>query len=250
MPPAAAQGTGQCWDRIIYIQALPSLLAFLKINLYDLHSSVFETWMKLLCQFGHFILLVQLRAPCQTIVELQINHNTQGHIVIERDETADVPRSSSWGLWEIVANQDKMCSYPKAAAAKQELNVADHNTTSCDHKVLGDTLASCLATNTVQVLLGFVMYCHISLRSPRFTNFYKVGHLCSGCHGRFFECLKIFPSVHISHGKILLSIPFPYVVSWSPRFINIVDTVPLRCLMIIPFRPWWPETWLPWSPGT
>ena len=52
-----------------------------------------ETRMKLLCRFGRFILLVRPRTPCQTVVELQVNRNTPGRIVIERDETA-VPRSS------------------------------------------------------------------------------------------------------------------------------------------------------------
>ena len=53
-----------------------------------------ETRMKLLCQFGRFILLVRPRARCQTVVELQVNRNTPGRIVIERDETVNVPRSS------------------------------------------------------------------------------------------------------------------------------------------------------------
>ena len=119
-----------------------------------------------------------------------------------------------------MANPDKTCSYPKAAAAKRELNVADRNTTSQDRKLPGDTLASRLATDTVQVLIRYVTYCHVSLRSPRFTTFYKVGHLRRGCRGRFFECVKICPGVHGSHGEIRLSIPFPYVVSRSPRFVQ------------------------------
>ena len=53
-----------------------------------------ETRMKLLCRCGRFILLVRPRAPCQTVVELQLNRNTPGHIVIECDEMANVPRSS------------------------------------------------------------------------------------------------------------------------------------------------------------
>ena len=36
----------------------------------------------------------------------------------------------------------------------------------------------------------------------------------------FFYCLKICPGVHGSHGEIRLSIPFPYVVSRSPRFVH------------------------------
>ena len=73
-----------------------------------------------------------------------------------------------------------------------------------------DTLASHLVTGTVQVLLRSVTYCQVSLRSPRFTKFYKVGHLRRGCRGRLFECLKIFPGVHGSHGEIRLSISFPH----------------------------------------
>ena len=53
-----------------------------------------ETRIKLLCRYGRFILLVRPRAPCQTVVELQVNRNTPGRIVIERDETGNVPRSS------------------------------------------------------------------------------------------------------------------------------------------------------------
>ena len=82
---------GPAQDGILY---MPSLLTLLKINLYDLHSSVFATRMKLLRRFGRFILLVRPRAPCQTEVEFQVNRYTPGHIVIERDETANVPRRS------------------------------------------------------------------------------------------------------------------------------------------------------------
>ena len=88
-------------------------------------------------------------APCQTVVELQVNRNTPGRIVIERDETANVPRCSPWGPWEIVANPDKTWSYPKAAATKRELNVADRNTTSSDRKSPADAVASRFATDTV-----------------------------------------------------------------------------------------------------
>ena len=53
-----------------------------------------ETRMKLPCPFGRFILLERRRAPCQTVVELQVSRNTPGRIEIKRDETANVPRSS------------------------------------------------------------------------------------------------------------------------------------------------------------
>ena len=86
---------GPAQDGILYIHALPSLLALLKINLYDLHSSVFANRMKFLCRFGRFILLVRPRAPCQTVVELQVIRYTPGRIVIECGLTANVPRSSS-----------------------------------------------------------------------------------------------------------------------------------------------------------
>ena len=69
---------------------------------------------------------------------------------------------------EIVANPDKTWSYPKAAATKRELNVADRNTTSSDRKSPADALARyghCLR------LLRSVTYCHVSLRSFRFTMF-------------------------------------------------------------------------------
>ena len=55
---------------------------------------MFATRMKLLCQVGRFILLVGPRAPCQTVVELEINRNTPGRTVIERDETANILFSS------------------------------------------------------------------------------------------------------------------------------------------------------------
>ena len=70
-----------------------------------------------------------------------------------------------------MANLDKTWSYPKAAATKQELNVADRNTTSSDRKSLADALASRFATDTVYVLLRSVTDCHVSLRSSRFTTF-------------------------------------------------------------------------------
>ena len=50
--------------------------------------------LKLLCRFGRFILLVRPCAPCQTVVELQVNCNTPGRIVIELEESAITPRNS------------------------------------------------------------------------------------------------------------------------------------------------------------
>ena len=70
-----------------------------------------------------------------------------------------------------MANPDKTWSYPKAAATKRELNVADRNTTSSDRKSPADALASRFATDTVLVVLRSVTYCHVSLRSSRFTTF-------------------------------------------------------------------------------
>ena len=51
---------GPSQGRILFIHALPSLMALLKINLYDLHSLVLATLtrMKLLCRFRCFILHV------------------------------------------------------------------------------------------------------------------------------------------------------------------------------------------------
>ena len=68
-----------------------------------------------------------------------------------------------------MASPDKTWSYPKAAATKRELNVADRNTTSSYRKSPADALASHFATDTVYVLLQSVKYCHVSLRSSRFT---------------------------------------------------------------------------------
>ena len=48
-----------------------------------------------------------------------------------------------------MANPDKTWSYPKAAATKRELNVADRNTTSLDRKLSADALASRSATDPV-----------------------------------------------------------------------------------------------------
>ena len=101
--------------------ALPSLLALLKIDLYDLHSSVFATQLKLFCRFGCFILLVRPPAPCQAVLELQVNRSTPGRIVIERDKMANIPHSSPRGPWEIVANPDKTCSYPKQPQLNRNL---------------------------------------------------------------------------------------------------------------------------------
>ena len=70
-----------------------------------------------------------------------------------------------------MVNPDKTWSYPKAVAIKWELNVADRNTTSSNRKLPADALASRFATDTVYVLLRSVTYCHVSLRSFRFTTF-------------------------------------------------------------------------------
>ena len=48
-----------------------------------------------------------------------------------------------------MANLDKTWSYPKAAATKREINVADRNTTSLDRKSPADALGSRFATDTV-----------------------------------------------------------------------------------------------------
>ena len=58
------------------------------------HGCPKKTRMKFLYRFGRFILLMRPRAPCQPVVELQVNCNTPGRIVIGRDETAYVFRSS------------------------------------------------------------------------------------------------------------------------------------------------------------
>ena len=115
-----------------------------------------------------------------------------------------------------MANPDKTCSYSKAAAAKRELDVTDRNTTSQDRKLPDDTLASRLATDTVQVLLRSVTCCHVSLRSPRFTKFCIVGYLRRGCRGRIFECLKICLGVNGNHGEISLSIRSPTLSHGHP----------------------------------
>ena len=48
-----------------------------------------------------------------------------------------------------MVNPDKTSIYPKAAATKRELNVADRNTPSLDHKSLADVLATRFDTETV-----------------------------------------------------------------------------------------------------
>ena len=150
------------------------------------------------------------------------NRNTPGRIVIERDETAEAPRCSPCGTWEIVASLDKTCSYPKTTAATQL-----HRIVNC----WGHTLVSRLAKDTVQVLLRSVTYCHVSLRSPRFTAFYKVGHLRGTTVANFSSDLKFVPastavttryvgryrSLTLSHGHTVSS-----TVVWNVAAGNIV----------------------------
>ena len=50
---------------------------------------MFAIRMMLLCHVGRFILLVRSCAPCQTVVELEINRDTPGRTVIERGQTAN-----------------------------------------------------------------------------------------------------------------------------------------------------------------
>ena len=89
------------------------------------------------------------------------------------------------------------------------------------------------ATNILQVVLRSVTFRHVLLRSPRSTT----AHLCR-------------------------SIPpwLPWQIFWlfknlsrrsrQQRRATFVDPVPLRCVAVTPFRPRWPKSWLPWSPGT
>ena len=49
----------------------------------------------------------------------------------------------------------------------------------------------------------------------------------------------------------------PWQIFWQfknlarhPRPVTFAHSVPPRCLTSIPFCPRWPETWLPWPPGT
>ena len=89
------------------------------------------------------------------------------------------------------------------------------------------------ATDIFQVVLRYVTFCHVLLRSPRSTK------------------------AHLSR-----SIPpwLPWQISWlfknlsrrsrQLRRATFVDPVPLRCATVTPFRPRWPKSWLPWPPVT
>ena len=89
------------------------------------------------------------------------------------------------------------------------------------------------ATDILQVVLRYVTFRHVLLRSPRST------------------------TAHLSR-----SIPpwLPWQIFWlfknlsrrsrQPRRATFVDPVPLRCVTVTPFRPRWPKSWLPWPPGT
>ena len=96
--------------------------------------------------------------------------------------------------------------------------------------------ASRPTTDRLQVLLRPLTYCHGLLRSPRFTTAYYVSHPHRDCRGKFFDSLKIWPGIHGNHGLSRCSIPFHHVAS--------------RPLTSTPLCPRWPETWLPWPPGT
>ena len=69
-----------------------------------------------------------------------------------------------------MANPDKTWSYPKAAATKRELNVADRNTTSSDRKSPADALAS----RRYGHCLSFVTVCNVLSRFVAFIPFYYV----------------------------------------------------------------------------
>ena len=91
----------------------------------------------------------------------------------------------------------------------------------------------CPATDILQVVLRYVTFRHVLLRSPRST------------------------TAHLSR-----SIPpwLPWQIFWlfknlsrrsrQPWRATFVDPVPIRCVTVTPFRPRWPKSWLPWSPGT
>ena len=92
-----------------------------------------------------------------------------------------------------------------------------------NNRETGHNIVSRLATDKYP---SFVTYCHVLLRSLRLTRSHEVGHLRRVCNGKFFNVLKNFHGVHDSHGVSRLSIPSPYVVLRSPRFVH---GVPKRC---------------------
>ena len=74
--------------------------------------------------------------------------------------------------------------------------------------------ASRSTTDRLQVLLRPLTYCHVLLRSPRFTTAYYVSHPHHDCRGNFFDSLKIWPGIHGNHGLSRFpTVPYPV----SPR---------------------------------
>ena len=124
------------------------------------------------------------------------------------------------------------------AVGSNKDNVTDRNENLIDLDRPWQTLRCRLvtsrpATDILQVVLRSVTFRHVLLRSPRST------------------------TAHLSR-----SIPpwLPWQIFWlfknlsrrsrQPRRATFVDPVPLRCDTVTPFRPRWPKSWLPWSPGT
>ena len=89
------------------------------------------------------------------------------------------------------------------------------------------------ATDILQVVLRSVTFRHVLLRSPRSTTAYLSRSIPSWLSWQIFWLFK-----NLSRR------------SRQRRRATFVDPVLLRCVKVIPFRPRYPKSWLPWPPGT
>ena len=137
---------------------------------------------------------------------------TPGHAVIERDETATIHPSLPWEPWQNVAKRNKTCiRWPHAGEY------------TCFPSHYGPPPS-------------FATAYYVLSRFVAFTPFYY------GLLG--FSSAPWLPWQIFGQFKNLARHPR------QSRPVTFAHSVPPRCLTSIPFCPRWPETWLPWPPGT
>ena len=157
--------------------------------------------------------------PSQTVVERNapyrtepINRHTPGRAVIERSETATIHPNLPWEPWQNVAKRGRTWQNLKGPWDAGEY--------TCFPSHYGP-------------LRSFVTASYVQSHFVVFTPFYY------GLLG--FSSAPWLPWQFFWQFKNLAR---------RPRQSRDAHPVPMGCLPSIPFCPWWPETWLPWPPGT